>query len=242
LNGQAIRAARARRRRGGNSAGAAWQLVATLALIAFGLSLAWLPIAAPAAVAVLGFALGCWWSGTRARQQLELAAEQQKRSAEKAARSARLLELANRLSRIADADAIVPLVVETALWLTNAERAAVFHVDKSRRELWTGTSVRAPVGAGIVGAVAKFGEPIAVADPFADQRFDAAVDGCVERKPRSQSAWPIRDGAGTIIGVLALFNKRGGDFTPDDIETVTSFLAAVAAVFERGLAAESKPK
>src|SRR4029079_11419729 len=97
---------------------------------------------------------------------------------------------------------VVPLVVETALWLVDAQQAVVFHVDAERRELWSrsnGNEIRAPIGAGIVGAVAKHGEPIFLADPFADTRFNATVDGCVVRKPRSLAAAPIRDGGGAIV-------------------------------------------
>lgn len=243
LNGMPVRARRGIS--GGESRrNTSWQLVATAALIAFGVSWAYLRDAVPATVAVLGFALGCWWSEGRARQALLQVEEKQSAAQKKTNRLSFLFELCNRLTRVSHSDEILPLVVETALWLVDAEQAVVFHVDTERRELWARSNeaeIRAPIGTGIVGAVAKQGEAIFVEEPVADVRFSANVDGCVVRKPRNLVAMPLRDARGIVVGVLQIVNKRTGNFTKEDAELLMEFLTAVAAVVEKGLQTTKNP-
>jgi hypothetical protein len=242
LNGMPVRASRGRS--GGESRNRTnWQFVATAALIGFGVSWAYLPIAMPAAVAVLGFALGCWWSEAQARRALSVVEDQQTAAQKKTTRLALLLELGTRLHRVADLEDVLPHVVETALWLVDAEQAVVFHVDPERRELWArsnGAEVRAPLGAGIVGTVAKLGEAIFVDEPVADARFSANVDGCVVRKPRNLLATPLRNARGVVVGVLLILNKRDRSYKKEDVEVLSDYLGAVAAVVESGLTMETK--
>jgi serine/threonine-protein kinase len=248
LAGKRVRAGRARfapratASFAGRVTAIAWQGIATFALVAVGVSFIWSSELAFALLAVVAFAIGFWWSSVRTRRRLEEMDAQKRLAQERAARLALHFELANRLTRSADNESILPLILETTLWLLNAEQAVVFHVDAERRELWTrtkGTPIRVPLGGGIVGAAAKLAEPIHVTNPAGDSRFERAVDGCLDRAPRNLLALPIFGVNGAVIGVMLLINKRSTHFTEQDIELMRDFLASIAAVVERALTGEN---
>lgn len=237
LQGEPVRARRASRANKQPAPNVVWQLLATASLVALAASWRWLPIAVPIAVAVLGFALGCWWSQARARWQFAEHVEQQKAGDHRTARLTLLLEICSRLMRLDSSSETLPMVAETALWLVDAEIAVFFHVDAERRELWArsgDTQVRAPIGAGLAGAAAKQSEAIYVEEPAADARFNSTVDGCVVRKPRNLAALPICNENG-VVGVLMLLNKRNGNFTKDDADLLVEYLGAISGVIEKAL-------
>ncbi len=116
-------------------------------------------------------------------------------------------------------------VVETATSLIGAERGSLFLVDED------GETLRALVahgvdaktltvrrGEGIVGTVAAEGVPLLLDDPYADPRFDPAVDRRTGFRTRSLLTVPVRDRERRLVAVLQLLNHHRGHFDSEDVE------------------------
>ncbi|HOA24599.1 MAG TPA: GAF domain-containing protein [Aggregatilineales bacterium] len=68
---------------------------------------------------------------------------------------------------------------------------------------------RMPANRGIAGWALQTGQPTIVNNPYADDRFYAAIDTTLDFRTRSILAVPIA-GGGQKLGVIELINKRGG--------------------------------
>lgn len=128
------------------------------------------------------------------------------------------------------------LVPEVAR-LLGAERATVYLADAARGELVSLVAMgmdfkelRFPLTRGIAGAAASGTAVVNVADAHRDSRFNPEFDRHSGFRTRSVLAAPMRDAAGTLVGVLQVLNKRrGGRFTAED-ESLLSAIAAEASV------------
>ena len=98
-------------------------------------------------------------------------------------------------------------------------------------------SSRVETGQGLCGWVAKFREPLLVADAYADPRFLKESDAATGFKTKHVLAVPLLD-RHELVGVIELINKRGGPFTPDDLAFVSA-ACQCAALALRGLRLES---
>ena len=67
--------------------------------------------------------------------------------------------------------------------------------------------IRIPLGSGIVGAVAKSGEALNIADCYEDDRFNQDVDVMTGYRTRSMLCNPIKDSSGEVIGVAQVINS-----------------------------------
>ncbi len=90
--------------------------------------------------------------------------------------------------------------------------------------------VRVPHGKGLVGEVASRGEPVIVNDVRSDARWGGEVseDGF---QTRNVLAVPliVQD---RVIGVLEILNKRGGGFTTNDTQLLTTYAGQTAVAIE----------
>lgn len=84
---------------------------------------------------------------------------------------------------------------------------------------------------GIAGYVFSSGESIALAEPSSDPRFGMEVAARTGYVPRSILAVPLEDGARTL-GVLEVFDKRGGPFSMRDIEIASLFARQAATAIK----------
>jgi phosphoserine phosphatase RsbU/P len=135
------------------------------------------------------------------------------------------LDLNTRLDRL----------VEQALDLLQADRGSIMLLDDSEGELVVRASqgleesreFRVPLGEGISGWVAKYGEPLVLQDVVSDRRFQGT-----DPSIKSALAVPLRV-EGKVIGVLNVSTaarQRRFDFL--DLEYLGSFADMAAATIE----------
>lgn len=131
-----------------------------------------------------------------------------------------------------DLDKILALVPQQACTLLDADRAALYLVDKAAGEIYSAVAlglmdktIRLKLHQGVTGMVAGTGQSILITDAYADPRFYRGVDELTGYRTQQILCVPIKNRRGEILGVLELLNKRTGSFTPED-EEVLSLLAA----------------
>lgn len=98
-------------------------------------------------------------------------------------------------------------------------------------------SRRIESGKGLCGWVAKYREAVLTTDAYADPRFMKNVDEETGYKTNHVLAVPLLDRM-ELTGVIELINKRGGPFTPADLEFVLAATQACALAL-RALRLES---
>jgi GAF domain-containing protein len=79
--------------------------------------------------------------------------------------------------------------------------------------------------------VAATGETINIPDAYSDSRFDASHDGATGYKTRSILCAPVKDGNGSVVGVIQAINSARGAFSPVDSEMITILAAQVQRCF-----------
>ena len=139
-----------------------------------------------------------------------------------------------------DKDAYLRSLVELCSQAVDAERCTVFIVDQRRQELWsrvaqrTTVEIRLPVGAGIAGQAAKFGETINVPDAYADPRFDRSVDLRTGYRTQNMLVVPVWGFDGrTVVGIIQVLNKRSGTFERWDQMLLERIADAVAPTLQQ---------
>ncbi|KAH9600695.1 GAF domain [Trypanosoma melophagium] len=147
-----------------------------------------------------------------------------------------ILDVVTLLSNtdIRDVDGIVRHVLHGAKRLLNADRSALFLVDKERNELYSrladnvaGKEIRFPCGQGIAGTVAASGVGVNIIDAYQDPRFNREVDKQLGYRTQTLLCEPIVLN-GDILAVVQLVNKldHAGEvtiFTDKDRETFHVF-------------------
>ena len=124
-----------------------------------------------------------------------------------------------------------------------ADRSSIFLLDEARHELWSRVAlgmgeqvIRFPADRGIAGHVITTGEVLNVRDPYADERFNPAVDRQTGYRTRSILCGPLRARDGRIVGVLQVLNKRGdGPFLAEDIARFERVTSRCALAIENAL-------
>jgi signal transduction histidine kinase len=153
-----------------------------------------------------------------------------------AGRAAALVDVGLAVSSTLDLDAILALVVDRVARLVDADGATLFLLDRKTGELWSRVvrgarvrEIRLPPGRGIAGWVARAGRPAAVADAYADARFDPGVDRRTGYRTRSIACAPLVGRDGGVAGVLEVVHRRAGAFGPGE-ERLVAAVASQAAV------------
>jgi serine/threonine-protein kinase len=196
--------------------------------------------AAVAAVAAASaVAAGCWY-GVRLRAALHRISTQHLLLERGIERQHLLLETTQRLMKTTNLDELLRLLSEATTELVNAERATVYLLDKDKQELWSRLAlgedvgeIRVTLGSGIAGTVAKTGEVINIADPYADPRFNPDIDRRTGYRTSNLLTLPMHADNGRIIGVFQVLNKRAGSFDSDDVELLQSLARCAAAIVEK---------
>ncbi len=129
-----------------------------------------------------------------------------------------LVDLSSLLPREVGLDALLQRACERLAEALDAERATLWLVDQERGDLVARVAVlpevpqlRLPRDRGVVGHVARSGEPVRIDDASRDPRFDPSVDRETGFRTRAILAAPIRDHAdGPVRGVVQVLNREGG--------------------------------
>ncbi|HEX4743293.1 MAG TPA: HD domain-containing phosphohydrolase [Candidatus Limnocylindria bacterium] len=150
-----------------------------------------------------------------------------------------ILDITRRLMSVTDLDALLRLIAEATTELLDADRATIFLVDPDRGELWSKVAlglgvgeIRFPLGTGIAGQVAATGEIVNIPDAYADERFNPEPDKRSGYRTRSLLTYPMKGHDARVIGVFQAVNKKGGPFTHDDEDTLSSLAASAAVAVE----------
>lgn len=139
-------------------------------------------------------------------------------------------ELDDITTAIAEMDAVCLAV--------GCDRCAIFRFDKALGHLvsvyasGTDQQIVLPTKLGIAGYVALTGEPLLVADPYSDERFDRSFDERTGYRTRNILSVPLRNASNEILGLIQLVNAEHGSFSADDMETLSTIAGGVAIAFE----------
>jgi adenylate cyclase len=150
----------------------------------------------------------------------------------------RLVEVSRRMAAFDNLDDLLHALVEMTTTELGAERGSLFLNDPATGELYSRVAqgnirreIRMLNTAGIAGHVFTSGEPAIVHEPYSDPRFNSSIDEQTGFVTRNIVCVPIRTVKGEIIGVAQSLNKRAGDFTQDDLETLSAMtMQGTAAV------------
>lgn len=148
-----------------------------------------------------------------------------------------LLDVATSLSATLDLDEVIDAILTSLRQVVNYDAAAIYLVNRATRALELVNEVGYPsgseeafglmVGQGVVGWVAKTGEPAIVPDVHRDTRYVAA-----RPQTRSELAAPLRVG-GRTIGVFNLESDVADAYHDGHLELVTALAAHAAVAVER---------
>lgn len=156
------------------------------------------------------------------------------------ARAEALIVLSRVLTSTLNLPALLTLITNAACEITNSEGSSILLLDRKSGELYfeaaTGGSssikrVIVPLDSSIAGQVCKTGVPIKVADAQRDSRLYKGADEQSSFTTRSLLAVPLKVKDKTI-GVLEAVNKKGGEFSDEDTETLTTLAAQAAIAIE----------
>ncbi|MGZ6142032.1 MAG: GAF and HD-GYP domain-containing protein [Myxococcales bacterium] len=156
-----------------------------------------------------------------------------------------ILDVAKALVAERDIDRLLPLIVDAARRVVEADRCTLFLVDHERGELWSKVAqgvgmkeIRFPMGRGIAGAVAQTNQSVNIPDAYADPRFNQNVDKQTGYRTRTILCVPMRSVEGEVVGVLQALNKLspdGGPFTEEDEELLSALGGQAAAAVNTAL-------
>jgi sigma-B regulation protein RsbU (phosphoserine phosphatase) len=148
-----------------------------------------------------------------------------------------LLEVTTTLSATMDLDEVIDAILKSLRQAVNYDAAALYLLNRRTHALELMNQLGYPpgseeafglqVGSGIVGWVAKTGEPTIVPDVTRDARYIKA-----RPETRSELAAPLRVGE-RIIGVFNLESDRVDAYHEGHLELVTALAAQAAVAVER---------
>lgn len=153
-----------------------------------------------------------------------------------------MLNVSRVLGTTTDLDRLLSLILEELVDSINAERGTLYLIDEERgelvsRKLSASTEelkvVRAKIGEGIAGTVAKTGQVLNIEDAVFDRRYDSSVDAKTGYLTSTILAAPMRNPQQKVIGVVQVLNKKGeGPFTVRDERLLTAMAAQAAISIE----------
>jgi putative ABC transport system ATP-binding protein len=154
----------------------------------------------------------------------------------------RAVEAANQETMAGLVTQILEAVTLKICGLLSADRGTIFVIDHAAGTMFSQVAhhggdapltIRIPLTTGIAGYVARSGEPVNVADAYADPRFDRSTDLDTGYRTRSLLCMPIRDRRQHILAVVQLLNKQGSpEFTAADERALAEFVKPLAVILE----------
>ncbi|MBE7556462.1 MAG: GAF domain-containing protein [Anaerolineales bacterium] len=155
---------------------------------------------------------------------------------------ATLSEVSVAISSTLDLDTALQRVMDCAVQILNAEAGSLLLMDPRGKELTfevvlgpTGANLRGlktEVGKGIVGTVAKTGQPLIINDAAADPRWNVAFDEATNFRTKDILCVPMLSHE-RVVGVVEVINKQDGTvFTQEECNLLMSFGAQAAIAIE----------
>lgn len=160
-----------------------------------------------------------------------------------------IFELVKDICNELDVRSLCHKILQNVSMLLHADRGSLFLVEGAREEGYGPSArtlvsklfdvcskstlmemekkdeIRIPWGTGIVGYVAKSGDPVNIPDAYKDARFNHDIDVRTGYRTRALLCMPIKDINGDVIGVAQVINKRGDTpFTEQDEKVFSSYL------------------
>ena len=140
-------------------------------------------------------------------------------------------------------DALIDFLAREAVRVMGADRSSIFLLDEEHQELWSRVAlgmgrreIRFPADRGVAGFVVKTGTVLNVQEPYADPRFNPAVDRQTGYRTRSILCAPLRARGGRVIGALQVLNKvGGGPFSVDDERALDEIALRCGIAIENAL-------
>jgi HD-GYP domain-containing protein (c-di-GMP phosphodiesterase class II) len=152
-----------------------------------------------------------------------------------------LMEFSAIINSSLDTSHVRERAINAATQLLQADAGSLLLVDSDNGELFfevaTGDKgeklkeIRLKAGEGIAGWVVQTGKGVIINDVQKDPHFFKAADSVSSYETRSMVAVPVKSGT-TVIGVLQAVNKRDQEFTPEDLEMLTSLAHQVGPAIE----------
>ena len=150
-------------------------------------------------------------------------------------RQSQLVKFGQKLAGVTRLEPLLDLLAAQVKQILGVDRCSIFLVDEHRKEVWSkvahglkGRELRMPLGEGIVGHVAKYGEALMVGEAYKDRRFSQEVDQLTGYKTQNVLAVPLKDNKGKVLGVFEVLNKHRGMFDDED-EGLLRLLASIAS-------------
>ncbi|KAA3658735.1 MAG: GAF domain-containing protein [Chloroflexi bacterium] len=149
-----------------------------------------------------------------------------------------LNEVSRAVSSSLDLDQVYQVLVDEVNKYCPVEAVGLCLYDKRRNELHPlgqieGATNFCPRSAdrGIIGTAVQTGQTLVTNDASEHAAYDATVDVLEDKEIRSIAVIPlsIQD---QVVGVLALLNRNGGDFTEQDVDLLEAFANPVATAIE----------
>ena len=151
-----------------------------------------------------------------------------------------LFRIARALPSYQNLDALLKYIIGEVQQLVGVEGASVILLDKENQEFFfhaaayddtrTGEKIkeiRFPVDKGVAGQVYRTGQPLIVPDTSQSPYFFQEVDQKSEYRTRNMLDVPIRTQE-EMIGILCAVNKKEGEFTPADVDLLSTVASTVA--------------
>ena len=152
------------------------------------------------------------------------------------------MDLANAEATSRLLDQVLDVSAERIREMLRAERTTVYLVDRRRAQLHSKLAQHAgdqpleillPLGVGIAGKVAETGKTMNITDPQHHPDFNREIDRQTGFQTRSILAAPVRDRAGSVVGVAQVLNKKDGNgFTAADAQMLEQFAPQLGIILE----------
>lgn len=152
-----------------------------------------------------------------------------------------LFDILKEIHFIYDPDKLLRYVLEQCCKILQSEAATFFVASEDAEELHVQVAYgvdetrlkQIPFrrGVGICGWCLQYNQPALVTDVSLDNRFNRAIDAVTGIRTRSILAVPVFSQK-RPYGVLEMFNRKSGQFGPQDQEFLTVLGRQVAAAFQ----------
>ena len=141
----------------------------------------------------------------------------------------RSYRLAKELLQLFDLESRIETVLSVSMYHLNqfmdSERSSIFLFQHLNQQLTVFSSldlgkneIRIPKSCGVAGWVFVNRKPAVVNDAYEDSRFYQKVDDITGFHTHNLICTPLLESKNNCMGTLQSLNKKGGDFTIDDLE------------------------
>ncbi len=160
-----------------------------------------------------------------------------------------LVEVSKTVAKSVSLDGMLPHLIEVIVEILHADRATLFLHDGQARELFSRVvrggdvnEIRIGDDSGVAGTVFTTGRSLCIDDAYGDPRFSPEIDKNIGYQTRNILCVPIRNRAGSVIGVTQVLNKANGGFSEADATLLDAITTQAAAALEHARFVEELEK